>query len=213
MSRLFSISIDTFAFLVILLPMFFILHFTLFRQQGRKKNALIFIFALYLSAVFSATGIPNIKTVTLDPSFNWLPFLDIAGSPAGYLKNTLLNIVLFMPFGFLLPAIWADCRALKTTAFAGLALSLTIEILQIFTFRLTDVDDLITNTAGAALGYFLARLCLGKIWKNAPAAEMKNTSKHEPFFIFISVLVLMCFLHPFIAGALWNFVLESSLWK
>lgn len=41
-------------------------------------------------------------------------------------------------------------------------MSLSIEILQLFTFRATDVDDLMMNTIGALVGYGIAKLILRK---------------------------------------------------
>lgn len=47
----------------------------------------------------------------------------------------------------------------------GLAVSLAVELLQLgismylgYTYKIADVDDLILNTAGVALGYFLFRM-------------------------------------------------------
>lgn len=115
-----------------------------------------------------------------------------------------LLILLFVPFGFLLPAVWRDYRTLKKTAFAGFALSLAIEILQIFTFRLTDVDDLITNTAGALAGYFLAKTCLGKVWQNSLESEEQTDGRYEPIVFFAVVLFLMFFIHPSVSNVVWN---------
>lgn len=37
-------------------------------------------------------------------------------------------------------------------------MSLLIEIIQLFTFRAIDVDDLLMNSLGTLLGYFVAKL-------------------------------------------------------
>ena len=37
-------------------------------------------------------------------------------------------------------------------------MSLAMEVLQLFTFRATDVDDLIMNTLGTLLGYIIGAL-------------------------------------------------------
>lgn len=41
-------------------------------------------------------------------------------------------------------------------------MSLSIEIMQLFTFRATDIDDLIMNTMGAFAGYGISKMILGK---------------------------------------------------
>ncbi|HTE48448.1 MAG TPA: VanZ family protein [Candidatus Paceibacterota bacterium] len=76
------------------------------------------------------------------------------------LKTSLLNILFMMPFGFGLPFI-TNFR-MKRIVVAGLLFSIVIEFLQLVTgfmanttFRVADVNDLIFNTAGVAIGYML----------------------------------------------------------
>lgn len=68
--------------------------------------------------------------------------------------NVLLNVAMFAPFGFLLPFLWRRGRRWYVTIPMGFALSLLIETLQFVLMRgICDVDDLIANTLGAAMGY------------------------------------------------------------
>ena len=78
---------------------------------------------------------------------------------------------MFLPFGFLLPVLWQSCRSWKTTTLAGFATSALIELLQLFCFRATDVDDLLMNTLGAFLGYLLAWVFFHQKWQRAQGAE------------------------------------------
>ena len=74
------------------------------------------------------------------------------------MQDMLLNIVFFMPFGFLVPLVWRRCSFLKTLA-AGGVLSLLIEGGQALTrLGVCDVDDVLNNLFGTALGYLLFRL-------------------------------------------------------
>lgn len=68
------------------------------------------------------------------------------------------NLLLFLPFGWLVPLIWKKWDRLPRVACAALALSFLIEASQLLNNRFSDVDDLIINTAGALLGYLLFRL-------------------------------------------------------
>ncbi|MBQ1343456.1 MAG: VanZ family protein, partial [Firmicutes bacterium] len=68
------------------------------------------------------------------------------------------NLLLFIPFGWLVPLIWKKWDRLPRVAGAALALSFLIEASQLLNNRFSDVDDLIINTAGALLGYLLFRL-------------------------------------------------------
>ena len=69
--------------------------------------------------------------------------------------NVLLNVALFVPLGGLLPLLWKKCRKWYVTLPIGFGLSLVIELVQLaFCLGSCDVDDLITNTLGAVIGYF-----------------------------------------------------------
>lgn len=60
-----------------------------------------------------------------------------------------------MPLGFLLPLIWKNFRNIINVSLTGLGFSLAIELCQLFNLRATDIDDLMMNTLGAVLGYFI----------------------------------------------------------
>lgn len=75
---------------------------------------------------------------------------------AGMVWQILLNILMFVPLGFLLPivfpckcAIWP--KVLSVSFFASLA----TELLQLISMRGTDIDDIIANTVGGLCGFAL----------------------------------------------------------
>lgn len=87
----------------------------------------------------------------------------------GPIINTVGNLALFVPVGFLAVLLWrtftrpADPdaawrrRGVLRATLAGAALSLGIEVAQfVFARGYTDVDDLLFNTLGAALGGWAA---------------------------------------------------------
>lgn len=151
--RLRFIGIDTLSYAVIGIPMLLFLFLPVLRTKTRGKRWLIILFSLYLSAVWSAVGMPEMgQPWVFDPACALVPF---AGLAEGF-QERVLNVLLFVPLGFLLPTLWLRFRSPGRTVLAGFLLSAFIETVQLFTFRLTDINDLIANTAGAALGFLLA---------------------------------------------------------
>lgn len=209
MVRLLSIGIDAISTIVVMLPIMLILRFIILKKYSFKKIILLFIFAVYFSAVFSAVGIPSINSLIVNAEFNLIPIIDVVSAPAEYLKNTILNILLFIPLGFLLPTIWNDYRTAKKTILTGLGTSFIIEILQIFTFRLTDIDDLITNTLGAVAGYYLYSSFSEKLHLKLS----EGNRKYEPIYIFVIILLIMFSIQPLLSGVMWEYILSSQIWE
>ena len=219
MFRFVSVGIDMVSTAVVLIPVMFILYDTCLKQCDLGKRLLLLFFAFYLSAVCSVTGIPAVNSLRIEPDFNLIPFFDIINGPAAYVKNTVLNIALFIPLGFLLPVIWEGrYRSLKKVLLTGLGVSAGIEVLQIFTYRLTDVDDLITNTVGAMLGYGLAKLYKNRrqrqdIVKGRIPLREDASRRYEPYLVTGIVLLIMFLAQPLIAGNIWESILDSAWWQ
>lgn len=81
-----------------------------------------------------------------DPYVWWGPLLNLVG-----------NVGLFVPVGFLLViALWPR-HPIRVAALTGFLISLTIEVAQfVFARGYSDIDDVIFNTLGAALGAWIA---------------------------------------------------------
>ena len=107
--------------------------------------------------------------------------------------NSFLNILLFVPLGAALPLIWASFQKFSHTLLFGFCTSLLIELLQIFTFRATDVNDLITNTLGTTLGWLGAAL----LRRTAPKLAADWESK-ELYQISATASATMFLFHPFL---------------
>ena len=74
--------------------------------------------------------------------------------------NVFGNVLGFVPYGFILPVITGKMRNGFFIILSGFVISLTIEVIQLITkVGCFDVDDMILNTAGAALGYLLFFIC------------------------------------------------------
>lgn len=70
-----------------------------------------------------------------------------------FIRNVLGNVIMFMPLGFFLPLLWPDMRAFgRVVAICALA-SFAIEFTQYWIGGISDIDDMMLNTAGACIGY------------------------------------------------------------
>lgn len=77
-------------------------------------------------------------------------------------QQTWLNIVLFVPMGYLLPFRLRQPKLWNVLAI-GAAISLLIETVQLLThLGWFDVDDIFLNTLGALLGYGLYKVVFRK---------------------------------------------------
>lgn len=134
----------------------------LWGEWGFRRMALTGLFVLYLCAMFDVVGIPGFGDFRWEPTVNLIPFADEKTARFFFLVG--MNVVMFLPFGFLLPVLWRCCRSWQVTTLLGFLTSGIIEFLQLFSFRVTDVDDLLMNTLGSFLGYFLAWLLFRRCW-------------------------------------------------
>lgn len=66
------------------------------------------------------------------------------------------NAVIFLPLGILLPMIWKKMNSLKWILLTGFLGSLIIELSQfILQCGVVQTEDLIMNTVGAGIGYWI----------------------------------------------------------
>ena len=68
--------------------------------------------------------------------------------------NIVGNVLLYLPFGFLLPLVWQKAQQFRPTLLVMFLTSITFEIIQLgLAIGNFDVDDTLLNTAGGSLGY------------------------------------------------------------
>ncbi|MCU4770492.1 VanZ family protein [Bacillus toyonensis] len=160
----------------------------------------VYMFLFYLSLVYGVTQIATVWDISryetwIRVSQINLTLFDTAGS-----TTYLLNILLFMPLGFLLPTIWPQFRKMKNTIYAGFFFSLAIELSQLLNNRITDIDDLFTNTLGAIVGYVLYRVLFKLIDKREGEKLDTNTSlviQYEAvFYLVFSLVGVMLIYYP-----------------
>lgn len=169
--------------------------FLLLRVRRRKQSAahllLTLLYCLYLSGVLAVTGIG--RPFSFRPRFHFLPFVDMIKGPI----DTALNALLFLPLGVLLPLLYAEFENAKKTLLAACILSFSIECIQMFGLGITDVNDLLTNTAGAMLGFALSKTRRAMIpadrKKKLQAAAVPGTWEAALLAV-IMILCALCFI-------------------
>lgn len=149
------------------------------------------VFVLLLSAMLDVTGIPSAGTLAVygavtgqglrvpAEEINLIPFRFLAAD----MLSELGNIVLFFPFGFLLPLLWERYGPWWRTALCGLSFSLVIELSQLLSRRITDVDDLLMNTLGALAGWLLWRALKNRLSRLRGRTAVPEEREERPFLL------------------------------
>jgi len=196
MYRFYLAAVDMLPGILILAPLYWVLNKAYFHDA--RKSFFYFVFSCYLSVLYVLVGMPNVTYIRPEINLNLIPVIGMIED----WKNSILNVLLFIPLGAMLPILWNKFRKAKHTVLFGFGASLSIELLQMLTFRATDINDLITNTLGAYLGF----LCTGPMIRKHQIAEVGKTG--EAGIVIAVVLLAMFFVYPFVSAALWDFILR-----
>ena len=113
-------------------------------------------FVLYFTLMPIITSLPSIFNHHYKP-MNLVPFIDVLYNRGNFIRQIGLNVIMTVPFGFLLPLIKKENAKLLKVVFYTFLLSLSIEILQplINSWRSSDITDIITNVIGGIIGYII----------------------------------------------------------
>jgi glycopeptide antibiotics resistance protein len=147
---------------------------TFLRLKKKKSPAYLIFFTIFYVYIVKVLDYTLFQFQSLVLLKQFMPGLILNGQTAGKsinlvplitltlqdMKTSLLNILLLIPFGFGLPFI-TDFR-MKKIVVIGALFSIGIECLQLITgflakitFRIADINDVIFNTLGVAIGYIL----------------------------------------------------------
>ncbi|MDO4851180.1 MAG: VanZ family protein [Actinomycetota bacterium] len=175
----------------------FIAYLVLRKLASNRANlavppgALAALFAAYLFTLMHFTGVGTLHDalrfgLDFNPhQMNLTPFANFTEDVEGH----LLNILLFVPLGLLVPMLSGSrLRALPITATA-IATSLVIEFSQLLNSRVTDADDLLMNVIGALIGYGVFRLIDKK---------RKKRSDQTSWMIIVAAMIAAAFLGRFL---------------
>lgn len=138
------------------------------------------IFLVYVYLVLETTGIGTIWEVGQYPGMELQKEINLVPFHNGIHLSMILNIVMFMPPGFLLPLIWKNYQSLFRTALTGLGFSFGIEFCQLFNRRVSDVEDLLMNMLGTMLGWGIWR-CFSYIVRLKYGRRNEGLGRKEPW--------------------------------
>lgn len=155
------IGIATFVYLIpialFIICAFIGVKFLVKRKFEFKPKKLLCEFAWILTvlAILKITGIiggdfSTTSVFTDDAHISFSLFEE------GLSMATLLNVILFVPFGFFSPIVLNKLQNKKIYGILiGIIFSIVIESLQTFTGRFVQLDDMLMNTLGTFIGYEL----------------------------------------------------------
>ena len=141
-------------------------------MRRRWKGILWVIFLLYIGVLLRITVFRSSfgsYPLCSHGQIELVPFVGLIqifhNSVGMFLYLFVGNLVWFVPLGVMVPVL-TKCR--KATILLGLGLSLYIEVSQyVFGTGVSEVEDLILNTAGTGIGYviYLGARILVQRWK------------------------------------------------
>ena len=141
----------------------------------RQRVCLVMFWAYCILMAWLLFGRTRLAVVdgywnTLSNHLNLVPFYTIrlfvdlllADSGDGWQRlaivNLLGNVLMFLPLGFFPPLLWKGLRKLWKMLLGGTVIIVCVELIQLFCLvGKCDVDDLILNLVGIAVGYGLYR--------------------------------------------------------
>lgn len=161
------------------------------------KSVVTVIFIMYIAALLKIILFKNISLIQMFGKYkkmrsvNLIPFKSIFESLAvskrmgifWSIANVFGNLIVFIPFGYLVPIMWKKAMKFKNILMLSAGLSLFFETFQYITGTgSSDIDDIMLNTMGAIIGYILL-FYLKKF--------IKKDKLQYIFVIFITILFLV----------------------
>ena len=157
------------------------------------KELFKLIFILYVMCLF--------EVVTLQDNnyglSNFIPFKEMFRYEFGsrlFIKNIVGNMLLFLPYGYFASE-YLKSKKMMLPCFLTFIVSITIELVQLKIGRTFDIDDVLLNTIGGILGYYLYRI-IERIKNKLP--RFFKTEGFMNFFVFLILvlfIIYLCDLH------------------
>lgn len=147
---------------IVLVGLFLIGYFLVYKKLMKgtnklkvRKVVLWSIFLIYMIVVIGATigdRVSGYESVNLHLFSSYKDAYN--NFSLGEWRNIILNILMFVPIGFMIPLLFKKCECWYITYLVGFGTTLFIEMLQLISKRgIFEIDDIINNTLGCAIGY------------------------------------------------------------
>lgn len=198
-SRYVKLGVAAVAILALGLSLYYFLYYKQKNKEGKldlKKLLLYGTFCCYMIVVLGVTTLRGIgswqdgKCMPLFYSYReaWNCFSVVLW------RNIILNILMFVPFGFLFPCLSKKFQKFWTTYLAGFFFTLLIESVQlVFKLGIFECDDLLNNTLGTMIGYGCYKIVQFVFlkWKRQEAKILQAVFAQIPAIVTIFVFVLI----------------------
>ena len=198
MSVIINYIINMIPYMVITIPVYLLFRFLYIRKNNIFLNwyheIVLFFFIVFIGGLVSQTIIPKFEFGASGFKIisnrvhetNLIPFkvlietykeVFLNNNINYFIINFLGNIIMFIPFGFIIPLLWNISN--KKVIIIGFSISLFIEIMQLFLSRGTDIDDLILNTIGVLVGLIIFKLLYRKYYNYMNRFKRINGDNNE----------------------------------
>ena len=182
-------AISAYISVLIALTLYYVIARILKKKHNVGHVLITYVFAFYLVGIVTMTGIGDREGFS--PNIVLVPFRDMIRGPI----DTIQNVFLFIPLGIFLPLIYNKFDRGEKVLLAGFCISLSVEIIQMFACGTTDINDLITNTAGACVGYKVICKIMPEKWRKVFWIEGKECFI-EFALLWAGIVVLARWLQP-----------------
>lgn len=166
---------------VFYLPIYFVLR----KKIALSKQIAYFLFGVCVLVICYATFLDSMVSSLLEDReiissrhfLNLVPFRFMTENWAMGIRKqitqTIANILMFLPLGFITPVAFNRIRSFKKTTISMVFFSFLIEFVQYFIGRSADIDDIMLNTLGGILGYLIFKSFF-KLFKDKMSKNRKR---------------------------------------
>lgn len=135
----------------------------------RKCSSLAFAIYLFLVAHITLLG----RRPSAEPIWHFQLFWSYMAGSRELIAQNILNVIMFVPFGIFLYDLSPRPTTLRRVLVTALLSSLVIELVQLIgKLGEFEFDDILHNTAGALIGYTVAKWLCQKL-------DPKNKNIHR----------------------------------